>query len=293
MFGLNDFRTKNKMGCIYDKQSWHVPIKTKAYGTVHCGVVSCYKYLGLVTQQKGFNLDTAAKVKKTKSAVGELYGCLFKSKYTSIKHHKYYADVLLASKLFSCAGTWHNLLTKSVKALEKSYYSVLRCAVRSQSGCTYVSNADIVSKYKYPSLNSKLVVYRLRLYARVVQHASPMLRQLIASSKLDSSSWQHQICIDLELLRENCGELLESMPAVTADPYAWYQLVHNFPSQFKKYLKLFADTKQGSFDSLISTPPPPDEDVLITCPHCDKRFVPHAMKTHLFSKHGIKKPYKV
>ena len=90
----------------------------------------------------------------------------------------------------------------------------------------------------------------------MVQHASPMLRQLIASSKVDSSSWQHQICIDLELLRSNCGDLLVSMPPVTEDPYAWYQLVHKYPSQFKKYLKVFADTKQGIFDSLLSTPLP-------------------------------------
>ena len=94
VFGINDFRTKSKMGCVYDNKVWHVPIHCKAYGTVHCGVVSCYKYLGLIIQQKGFNLDTAAKVKKTKSAVGEFCGCLFKYKFISFKHHKYYADVL-------------------------------------------------------------------------------------------------------------------------------------------------------------------------------------------------------
>ena len=199
------------MGCSYVNNIWFVPIHCKAYGTVQCGVVSCYKYLGLITQQKGFNLDSAAKVKKTKSAVGELYGCLFKSKFSSYKHHRYYADVLLASKLFSCAGTWHNLLSKSIRALEKSYYSVLRCAVRSQTKNEYVSNSTVVTKYNFLSLNSKLVLYRLRLFARIVQHASPMLRQLIASSKIVSSSWQYQISLDLELLRNNCGELLTSI----------------------------------------------------------------------------------
>ena len=75
---------------------------------------------------------------------------------------------------------------------------------------------------------------------------------------------------------------------MSEDPFAWYQLVHKYPSQFKKYLKIFADTKQGIFDTLLTTPPPPDEEDLIPCPHCDKLFGSHAMKTHLFSKHGIK-----
>ena len=69
------------------------------------------------------------------------------------------------------------------------------------------------------------------------------------------------------------------MPPVTDDPYAWYQLVHNYPSRFQKYFKIFADTKQGSFDTLLSTPPPPDEDDVLPCPHCDKCFGSHATVT--------------
>lgn len=125
MFGINDFRTKNKMGCSYINNIWFVPIHCKAYGTVQCGVVSCYKYLGLITQQKGFNLDSAAKVKKTKSAVGELYGCLFKSKFSSYKHHRYYADVLLASNFFHVLvhGT-----TSCQKALEHLKKLITQCS---------------------------------------------------------------------------------------------------------------------------------------------------------------------
>ena len=82
LFGINDCRTKTKMGCCFEENKWFIPVLCKAYGTVQCGVVGNYKYLGLVGQQKGFNLDTAAKVKNTKSAVGELYGCLFKFKFS-------------------------------------------------------------------------------------------------------------------------------------------------------------------------------------------------------------------
>ena len=52
MFGLNDSRTKLKMGCSFDNDVWTVLVSCKAYGNIQCGVVGSYKYLGLVSQQK-------------------------------------------------------------------------------------------------------------------------------------------------------------------------------------------------------------------------------------------------
>ena len=89
----------------------------------------------------------------------------------------------------------------------------------------HISNLQICERHSVAMCDQMLFIYRLKYLKRIILHAPPLLKQMLAyeSSIMDPLSWTTLLVSDLRRLRDSCA-FLSQLPDPAEDPVAWREL---------------------------------------------------------------------
>ena len=210
-------------------------------------VVSEYKHLGSFVSIDGSLMpDANHRASLALNAFSPLAMKVFGSNQISVYIRMKFFETLVSSRLFYGTELWIICSSSShaaVKRLNKVYMQVARricdCARYGQSQC--LSDLEVRKKLGISSIEVRLRKRRLMYMSRLLVHGPASLKALLAVragvSETDKRPpWTEQIIDDLKILKQYHYIALDALPMPDSDPYAWLNLMHDFPSAWRELI---------------------------------------------------------
>ena len=156
------------------------------------------------------------------------------------------------AKIFYSASVWPVIPLKSLRRLE----AVRATAMRDIGGFSRVdhlmSDEELRMQLKVPSVRARIVVQRLRYFARVLACAPS---QLLALLQQDATGWKAQLQNDMAVMWIHLGCRLRDLPDPRIAPGPWEQFVFRWPHQWKLLVRSFesvlASCGDDCFDAAV------------------------------------------
>ena len=106
----------------------------------------------------------------------------------------------------------------------------------------HVSSVNLFKRHSVAMCDQMLCIYRLKYLKRIILHAPPLLKQMLAYewSIMDPLSWTTLLVSDLRRLRDTCA-FLSQLPDPAEDPVAWREFIVNRHADFSRGLSFLAD----------------------------------------------------
>ena len=163
---------------------------------------------------------------------------------------------------------------------------------------TWLSFRETYKVAGVPPVAVRLIAARLRFFARLELHASPMLRALMAGPA--GAQWREAWLEDARFMKRVLDSKLGDMPD-PADTAPWSNIVKEFPGQWKSLVAAFVDEVSGSphlidvAEKIVVSRQPPEQVVAVrerpTCYDCGRCFETLAgLKMHQRVVHGMRRP---
>ena len=266
-------------------------VEMKAHPSARVPLVDSYQHVGCIFQSRpGFKMDVAKHAQMCDATCSRLKPYVLSSSKVPVILKSIFAEGCAFSRLFATANVWHNLSQETLRRLEKPYNRVLRSvygeAYSEVRNPIPMSDVEFYKKYEIPNVSACIKVRRLRLLARSIKLAPPLLLKMLGASADYADGLSAAMVADLAQVWAEVACLTQDMP----DPRepnsgaAWSNLVRTKGAKFKDWIKIHS----SSFLSPLPVPAEPPSMPLHVCPECSKSFTFQAIGTHMFRAHGKK-----
>ncbi len=170
-----------------------------------------------------------------------------------------------------------------MRTVSSCYMKYMRKAFKQT--CDMSPDLEFLRDNNIMPVESPMFLRRLRFWVRLVAHAPPPLRALLAIERHNQkrgTSFACAIIEDLTFVFQRSGKF-EELGSPSDCPNCWYEFVKKFPSHF------FAVCREVSLlvspSVLLSVE---SEDPNIQCEQCARWFSSVALPKHMFKMNGVK-----
>ena len=273
-----------------------VPVSSKALGNVDVFVYPEYKHVGSFVNKAGTYAQEAGLRCNAGRAAKKDIGRMARSNKLSFKSKVHLASSFGTPALFSNTASIPFWPKGSLAKVTKSYDSLYRAATISRedpSTIKHESTLVLFKKHSIPLCSNKLISVRLRYLRRVLVHAPPLLKHIIAYewSLKSNFTWCGLIKNDLTFLK-GVSPFLDHFPDPSTDVIVWHHFVLSCPVDFFRCIERILFEYPDNCD-VYNLPPVPIVKVrgpsLFPCSLCGESFSTHQeASAHRFKKHGVK-----
>ena len=152
---------------------------------------------------------------------------------------------LVFSKLLYNVHTWHSFKGQHRDILNKVYSLVWRrVASRPRFDATALSDEAVRAELKVPSIDCHVRQRRLLYLSRIIHSTVTPLKALLTfiSPRGELMPWTKLVVADLALVKAAVPASLENVADVTCDVHAFWQLISDYPREWKLILKKYYTT---------------------------------------------------
>jgi hypothetical protein len=267
----------------------------KSHAHARVPLIDSYVHLGKVVQVRpGHKMDVAKHIQMCDSTITRMRPQVFADPSIPSNLKKLFAEGCALSRLFTNAYAWDNLSQETLIKIQKSYNKAMRNALgeaySEPTNLVPISDGEFYNKYNLPNVNAVMKVSRLRLLARVIELAPPLLKHMLASTVEHRGGIAFSMMSDLQKLWRNVPHLNDEKPDPRSDGGGpvWAELI---ASQSQKF-RLWAGDHALEELLPIATVEQPAAAALHPCPFCKALFSFQALGTHMFRAHDVKNPIR-
>jgi len=184
--------------------------------------------------------------------------------------------------------------------LTKAYDNLYRAATVSRADKADIKHEHTLTLFKKHNIalcSNKFVTIRLKYLRRVIEHAPPLLKKMVAyeSSIKSDITWGALIIKDLKYV-QSLSPFLDHFPDPTADISVWHHFIASCPTDFHRVIERVLFEYPDHTCALNLPPVPviqPDVPKPFSCGICSDVFTSHQeAAAHRFKKHGVKSPLR-
>jgi hypothetical protein len=276
---------------LIDELGKYVSVSMKSHPQARVPVIDSYVHLGKVIQcRSGHKMDVAKHIRMCDSTVSRLRPQVFADPAVPTNLKKLFAEGCALSRLFTNVCVWDNLSQETLLKVETSYNKAMRNAYgeaySEPTNLVPISDKEFYIKYNLPNVKAVMKVSRLRLLARVLNLAPPLLKHMLSSTIEHDGGIAFSMMGDLQKLWRNVPHLNDEKPDPRSDGAGpvWAELIASQPLKFRQWA---TDHALEELLPLVKAELPV-APIVHACPFCKECFSFQALGTHMFRAHGVK-----